>query len=129
MRKIAIASVAILVLAAVTLVALRPQGAVADDPGQRVVTLMYDPLTSQVLADFETTLEGDTFVSVSGLAVFPGGGSQLWGTHPIGPDPTGATGHSTTYDPSGTTYSLVVQFFDAQQNLVATFAPPPVVKP
>ena len=128
MRMRSIVAVAVLALAAVVLLTRTPNGPIPAHSSERTVTLQYDAANGEVSTEFDTTHGGDAFVSVAGTATFPDGRSEPWGTHPIGPDPSGAAGHSTANDPTGTTYSLVVRFYDSQRNVLATFEPTPVSK-
>jgi hypothetical protein len=95
----------------------------------RRVTLEHDATTQEIVGEFDTTVPADEFVSVEGLATFPGGGSRSWGRQDVSRDPTGSVGHTTRDDPPGTTYSLVVRFYDAEQKVAATHTPTPVTKP
>lgn len=128
MRKLGIAAFAILAVATVVFFVSRPKS--TSLVRERTVTLRYDAIEGEVVTEFDTTMVADTYVSVAGVATLPDGrGSKSWIDHPISIDPSGSAGRSTRDDPSGTTYSLVVRFYDAQQNVLATVSPKPVSKP
>lgn len=82
----------------------------AADPGERSVTLTYDPLTGQVVGKFQTTASVDVFVTTSGS-----GGPVLWGESLLETDPSGSVGHDATADLPGTQYNFTVTWHDALQ--------------